>query len=260
MFVVVLSSTIIRESQIAALEVSPAASVEMTRHTVDRVYTWYGYSLVNFFVSAVLLIWLFIGMPKWVGVSLESLLPPYDLDQNGALNATERAAASVEDKLLELILTRENDLVVQCLDPYSDQQKTSQKHQGFVLASLNTTVFCFMIVRGASHFSQIRQDFERRHLLEWFHVRRQQQEADAARVELLGQPADGPFAQVPPAVATGACSPRASPAAPGMTFPAAAAAGGPPQVGGNGRHAQKPHTGVGGDVDEADDESIDSTG
>ena len=71
MFVVVLSSTIIRESQVAALEVDPAASVAMTRHTVDRIYAWYGYSLVNFFVSAVLLIWLFIGMPKWVEVSIE---------------------------------------------------------------------------------------------------------------------------------------------------------------------------------------------
>ena len=110
--------------------------------TVYQIQRLSAVAYASFAVSAVLLIWLFIGLPKWVVVPYDSLLPLYDRDRDGTLNATERQQASLTDELKELVYTRQGALVVQCLDPYSDQQKRALRAQGFGVAASCAAAAC----------------------------------------------------------------------------------------------------------------------
>ena len=144
--VVGISSYLIYRSQRAALDTNTSASTHKLRIISTRIYSMFVIALLSFFLSAIIIVWLFIGVPNWVIVDA----PRDQVDNN------------------TVILTSGNHTKVRCLDVYSDEDDKRQIDYGTLVAGTNTVVFGFSIVMGLAFAYHITRQFDDENLQKWY--------------------------------------------------------------------------------------------
>jgi hypothetical protein len=66
LLVVIFSSFLIHRSQEAFLHIGGSVAVYRTQILIHRIYVWYALALMCFIFAAVLLLWVFLGLPAYV--------------------------------------------------------------------------------------------------------------------------------------------------------------------------------------------------
>ena len=104
MLVVVFSSLLITRSQEAYLHVGGTVAVYRTQTVVRHVYQWYTAAITSFLSAAILLLWVFLGLPAWI-------------ETNDPLSAGD-------------VVTRDGRKLVRCLDAEIDSEHTRRQDFG----------------------------------------------------------------------------------------------------------------------------------
>lgn len=166
--VIAASSFLIQNAQAAALYVSATAAVERTRYWLKRVYSWTTVVMAFFLVSAVLTVWVYIGMPKTELYQNH----PADADGDAFLSDEEIDAWGYAelDGSPDLIVTLDHYVYSQCTDLYHRQSEVEDRIMGRMLGILATVLAFFLLVWGAYILYRIRKSFQHDELLDWYEL------------------------------------------------------------------------------------------
>lgn len=132
---VIASSLLIINSQNAYLHVGGSAAVWRTSTLCVYVYWWYGCALMCFLLDAVLLMWVFLGLPQWMEVRV--------------------AGVGGED-----VLTRDGVELVRCLDHADDASHERRNAFGRMNAVLSTSTFGLFVLYGLLRMRQMAKIYE----------------------------------------------------------------------------------------------------
>ena len=124
--VVGISSYLIYRSQRAALDTNTEAATTKLRLVSVKIYSMFVVALIAFFVSAILIVWLFIGVHNWV-------------DAPNSLVDNQTA-----------ILTDGGRTKIKCLDSRLDSDDAHQYKFGRMVALTNTVVFVVALFIGGA--------------------------------------------------------------------------------------------------------------
>ncbi|KAL1526467.1 hypothetical protein AB1Y20_015177 [Prymnesium parvum] len=152
-FIVVTISAFLKQaSQRTALLVSTRAAVANTGVHIRQVYSLFVKAITCFIVSAVLLIWLFAGLPSRV---------PFDYmeAQSRWLGAGDEAYVSALDN---------GNYTITCLDPHNEADEKARNSYALSLAGLTTLLIVGMCTWGLRTFYRVRDTYEPRALLSWY--------------------------------------------------------------------------------------------
>ncbi|KAL3907909.1 MAG: hypothetical protein SGPRY_010001 [Prymnesium sp.] len=139
-------------SQRSALLVSTRAAVANTGMHIKVVFRMFVRSIICFIISAVLLIWLFAGLPSRL---------PFDYD------AAEAAWEGAGDASYVSQLD-DGKYVITCLDPHSVKDQNLRNDYALALAGLTTALIVVMCAWGMHTFYRVRRTYEPRTLLSWY--------------------------------------------------------------------------------------------
>jgi hypothetical protein len=167
--VVVLASYLKQAAQGAALMVSTRAAVAQTRVHIRLVYALFVGAVFSFLTAAVLLIWLFAGLPFRV---------PWNASEGG----------HPPD---EVVTLDNGEHTILCMNVHSAAHNASRDTYALWLSSLNTGLLLAMCAWGYSQFQELRHTYEPDTLLAWYaeEERRMAEEA-RAREDLRKEAAD----------------------------------------------------------------------
>jgi len=158
------ASYLLQKSHEAALRIGAAAAVARTHKWLTAIYIWLIVAMTLFLASAVLMVWFFVGLDAWHTIDIDL----YDLNNDGVLTDFEIDALRKADALNEVIVTRNNQLLIECLNPYDDDMMKEAETFGYVLASLNTFVVFATAVWGIHRFRAFRRSFQANELRRWY--------------------------------------------------------------------------------------------
>ena len=143
LLVLIFSSYLIVKSQDAYLHVGGNAAVWRTSELSWSVYFWYGGALACFMLDAVLLMWIFLGLPHWVN----------------APNAPSNTSES------DSLTTWGGRDIITCLDPHDDSAHEMRDSYGQWQAVLSTVFFAGFTFYGYEKWSA----FQRAYALDAIH-------------------------------------------------------------------------------------------
>ena len=132
MLVIVFSSLLITRSQEAYLHSGGAVAVFRTQCFVSEVYTWAGLAGGSFLTAAILVMWVFTGLPAFV-------------EKAPGLDAREYADYSD-------YTTNSGRILYRCLDLEDEAQHIRRENFGIAVASTNTAAFLLFIWYGIRRF------------------------------------------------------------------------------------------------------------
>ena len=187
---VVLCSFVQQRSQTRALDLNAYASVALTHRQMTRIYLIYASALLFFLGSAVLVMWLFIGLDNYRVIGHTSDYKPgilLEREETGLLYATSTG-----------------EVLTPCLDPHNSTDLDTQVREGSQIAATATIVIGFAFTFGTAYVLFVRREYEKIHLLRWYKTqkKRDQDEDNQTQkmmhIELhtMEQPNEGPGALI----------------------------------------------------------------
>ena len=165
--VVGISSYLTYRSQRAALDTNTEAATTKLRLVSVQIYCMFVVALVAFFISAILIVWLFIGVNNWVDAPSNSVVD----------NET-------------VILTDGGNTKIRCLDSRLDSDAAHQYSFGRLVALTNTVVFIVAIFLGCAFALHVARQFDEDRLEEWYERRLKARKARLERKAFAKQAND----------------------------------------------------------------------
>ena len=151
---VVFSSYMKQAAQQAALLVATGAAVANTRRHMAFVNSSFVRAIACFMLSAVLLVWLYVGLPGRI---------PFALPES--FDAKEIAEAEEEESVTRMY---NGEFTIACIDRFDPEHNDFANRLSFTIATLNTAIILGMSAWGFMRFREVRRSYEPAVLLEWW--------------------------------------------------------------------------------------------
>ena len=150
---VAIAAYVKQAAQAAALLISPQASVANTRRHMHFIYSCFICAIAFFFVSAMLLVWLFVGLPARIPFD-----PSSDADES-------RAPWDDDDGVTEMY---DGMHTITCIDRFSPTANRERNDLSFLIATVNSCILLGMALWGYWRFHIVRKSYGVTELLTWW--------------------------------------------------------------------------------------------
>jgi len=146
---VTISSYVKQTAQEAALIVSTAAAVAKTRQHLQFIFLLFHIAMVVFILSAVLLIWMFAGLPNRIR---------FQPDGDDAVESESEFITELDD----------GSYVIACIDINSAAANRRRDQMQLSIGCANTIVIFLFTVYGFVRYRQIVRSYNAEELIPWY--------------------------------------------------------------------------------------------
>jgi len=176
LIIVSIVSYIKQAAQEAALIVSTGAAVACTRFHLKSLNKLFVLAYTTFTLSAVLLIILYVGLPKRIDTSEEWL----EHHLHAAEGGVEKEVEGVEELF-------DGSFSITCIDPRSSSDNRGRNLAGALIASANAIVILSMSGWGFYRFKTVRRSYKPLNLLSWYVTHQTEQKKKHEAIQGLPQ-------------------------------------------------------------------------